>query len=145
MEQKIGLALSGCELPQLAFPGGECDFDAAGQSPKRDGFLIDAPCQISVVKREASERFESALRIFIEFVSVCHLRCTAYGHLSRNSERISQFAVRELLERVLGKRLLPPCLIAQPITRLICRAQELIERTPLLSVWEQFNSCGKFQ
>lgn len=145
MKQEVGLTLSGCKLPQLPISSRECDFNATGQSPERDGLLIDVPCQVPVIEREASKRFKSALRFLVELICICDLRSAADGYLGRDSKDLSQFPVREFLECILAERVLLPRLIAQPVACLVRRAQELIERFTLLVAWQQFNFCGKLQ
>jgi hypothetical protein len=145
MEQKIGLSLSGCELPQLPISSRESDLDAARQGSNGDSLLIDVPRQVSVIKSEATERLKLALRFLIQFVGIGHLRGAPYGYLCWDSKGVPQFTIRKFLERVLGKRLLFPRLIAQPIARLVRRAQEFIERLSLRGIGEQFNFCGELQ
>jgi hypothetical protein len=123
MEEKIRFALAGCEQRQLPLSCDKVAFYAPVESAYGNCLLIDMPRQISVVECEATERLKSPLCFLVELICVRDLRCASDGHLGWNSEGLSQFSVREFLERVLGKRLLFPRLIAQPIAGFICRAQ----------------------
>jgi hypothetical protein len=145
MEKEIGFPLATRQQSQLPLPSGERYLNPPIQSAKRYGLPINVPPQITIIERYAAQWLKPSLRFFVDFISISDLCRAAHSDLRRDTKSIPQFPVGNLLKGVLRKGIFFPRLIAQPITGPVRRAKQLIKRSPLFGVGQQFNFSGNLQ
>jgi len=89
-------------------------------SPDVDGLLLSPPSQNPVIKSNGAKRFEFALGLLMQFVSVGNFGDTTDNYLSRQAGRFSDLRVKGLVNGVLSKGLRMESKFTDGVTSMVC-------------------------
>ena len=140
---QVGLPALVGEQSELWDSGGESNLQTLAESANRDGLLLDVPSQNTGIVANRPTQTERTLHFLIEFVGICDLRNAADCDLRRQPEFTPQRGVGQRVYAVLSKLLRLPCLLRNPVARLVDSLKRFQQRSGLRWVGEQLHFGGE--